>query len=77
MVNMKKEQLGSVQKSQRLDFYNFLVTRKPSNVTTFVSNVVTLLINFQQRRDVRIQRRDVVHPNPEHRDVAILQHDVM
>ena len=52
MVNMKKEQLGSVQKFQILDFCNFLVVGKPSNVATYVSIVTTLLINFQQRRDV-------------------------
>ena len=40
-INMKKEQLGSEYKSQRLDLCNFLVVGKPSNVATFVSNVVT------------------------------------
>ena len=46
MVYMKKEQLGSDHKSQRWDFYDFLVARKPNNIATFVPNIAKLLINF-------------------------------
>ena len=60
---MKKEQLRSDQKSQKWDFYNFPVARKPSNVVKFVSNIATLLINFEQRHDVGSQHHEVVHPN--------------
>ena len=49
---MKKEQLGSSQKSQRWDLYDFPVVGKPNSVTMFMPNVTMLLINFQQRRNV-------------------------
>ena len=52
--------------SQRLDFCDFPIAGKPSNVAMFVSNVATLLINFYQRREI-------VHPNSERHDVPTSQ----
>ena len=54
-----------VSKSPK-DWIFIPVVGKLSNVATLVPNVMTLLINFKQRRDVDAQ----------HRDVSILQRDM-
>ena len=54
-----------VSKSPK-DWIFIPVVGKPSNVATLVPNVMTLLINFKQRRDVDAQ----------HRDVSILRRDM-
>ena len=64
MDYMKKEYLGSDQKYQRWDFYDFPFAGKPSNIMMLVPNIVTLLLNFQQCLDVGVERHDFIHQNP-------------